>query len=131
MGQDLEVEVAPDQLAEPGGRTFACRGRPVLVVSRLVGEAGQLAYRDGAKAQMHAEIAGPLEGREVARCLVLWQARQKIGQQLARAADAGGQAQAGQRVRGKAQIRSRGDRAALGVRQIGQPGSEIALAGVG
>ena len=131
VGQDLEVEVAPDQLAEPGGRPFACRGRPVLVVGRLMGEAGQLAYRHGAKAQMDAEIAGPLEGRKVACRLVLRQARQKIGQQLARAADAGGQAQAGQRVRGKAQIRSRGNRAALAVRQIGQLARQIALAGVG
>ena len=104
VGQNLKVKVAPDQLAEPGGCAFTACIRPVAVMCGLMGKASQFANRHGAKAQVHAEVAGAFERRKVPRRLVLRQARQKVGQQLARAAFPCGQAQALQGVGRKAQF---------------------------
>ena len=150
VGQDLGVEVAPDQLAEPGGRAgVAVRRSPVR-------GARQLADRDGAEAQVHAQVARPAHCREVARVLVAVDALQEVVEERGAAADAGRdfqrrqvgplEAQLGQR-RHRLAVRRRhqrigvaADRIGLqveGVLDLGQPGplvgreDAVGLAGLG
>ena len=73
--QDLVVEVAPDQLREPDlGAALAGR-------HALPSLARQAADRERAKAQMHAQIAGALDGREVTGPVVAVNALQKVLEQ--------------------------------------------------
>ncbi len=87
VGEDLVVEVAPDQLAQPGARP----GDPLPM--HWVGQRSRLPHGEGAKTQVHAQVTGPFDGGEVARLVVAVDALQEIGQQLARAAGPGGHGQ--------------------------------------
>ena len=84
--QDLLVEVAPDQLREPGlgaARELAGFGD---ARSRRAGEA---ADRDRAEAQVNAEIARALDRRVLARRRVVVDAAEEVGEQrLGRGASA-------------------------------------------
>ena len=72
---DLVVEIAPDQLGEPD------LGATVAALGALPGLARQAPDRDGAKAQVQAQVAGALDGGEVARGLVLVHAVEKLIEQ--------------------------------------------------
>ena len=73
--QHLHIKVTPDQFGQPNTGPHAARQHARVCL------AGKLANRHGAKAQMHAQIAGPLDGREVARVFVCIDTRQKVVQQ--------------------------------------------------
>ncbi|MCY1530411.1 hypothetical protein D9M68_655960 [compost metagenome] len=83
VGEDLVVEVAPDQLAQPGARP----GDPLQV--HPVCHRSRLPHGEGAKAQVHAEVAGPFDGRVVAGLVVAVDALHEILEELVRALFAG------------------------------------------
>ena len=87
VGQNLVVEIAPDQLAQPGGG--AGIARPMAVVR----QGRQPPNGHGAKTQVNAEVAGPFHRGEVARLAVVRKPGQKIGQQRLPTGAAGGQGQ--------------------------------------
>ncbi|GAB1459496.1 hypothetical protein MASR2M50_12700 [Thauera sp.] len=77
--QDLVVEVAPDQLRQPGlGALAAARA----------GVGGELADRYGAEAQVGGQVADALHRGKVARALVALDARGKVVEQALAAAHA-------------------------------------------
>ena len=83
--QDLKVKIPPDQFAEPGG------GTRVAVQHQPMRCARQQAWRDGAKTQVHAQIAGALDRRKVARVVVPFDPAQKVVEQLLCTTGASGQ----------------------------------------
>ena len=87
MEQDLVIEVAPDELGQPGRRAEAAG------FHARVRRTGRRADRDGAETQVHGQVRGPLHGREVARLGVGVDALEKLVEQPVAAAGAGGDAQ--------------------------------------
>ena len=71
----LVIKIAPDQFGQPNGRAFrAC-------LSTFKCQRGQLADRHRAKPQMHRQVAGAFDDREVAGAFVIIHARQEVLQQ--------------------------------------------------
>ena len=81
--QHLEVEVAPDQLAQPGRRAAVAFER------QPVRDAGHPADRHRAEAQVHAQVARPAHRREVARGVVAFDSVEEILEQRRPALAAG------------------------------------------
>ena len=110
VGQYLRIKLAPHQFGQPHAGALVARAvrgqRPV----------DQLADGHGAKTQMHAQVAGPLDGGKVARLLVGAHARRKVGQQRLRTGRAGQDAQGLQIGRFKADVLQAGRRLGQGGR---------------
>ena len=100
--ENLEVEVAPDQFIQPSGSAW------VALLCQGVRGARQQPGRDGAKAQVHAEVARPFHGRKVARFFVTLNALQEVIKQLLRTPASRGQFQLTQSALFKADRTQRG-----------------------
>ena len=70
--QNREVKIAPDQFTEPHSSAMA----PLKGSGQRSG--GQLANGHRAKSQMHAQIAGAFDSREITRLMVLVHAVKKF-----------------------------------------------------
>ena len=77
VGQNRKIEVSPDQFAEPDS------GAPAALALPLQGKGSELTDRCRAKAQVHAEVARTLDGREVARFVVAVHALVEVFHQVA------------------------------------------------
>ncbi|OIQ77797.1 hypothetical protein GALL_405110 [mine drainage metagenome] len=100
--QDLRVELAPDQLAEPSRAAFAGALRPR--------RARRVAHAQGAEAQVHRQVAGAAAPRKIARLRVRGDARHEGVEQRARAHAALPQRIGRQGLRREAQRLQRGQR---------------------
>ena len=65
VGHDLVVKIPPDQFAQPHTGTVVALGM------QCIGCARQQANRHSAKPKVHPQVAGSLDGREVARGAVV------------------------------------------------------------
>jgi hypothetical protein len=106
VGQDLEIELAPDQLAQPHGRAGAALHRGAASARWA-----SLRIDTVPKAQVHAQVARPLDGREIARVVVVVHAFEELAEQAAAPLAAGGDLQL-RRLVGAKPISQRRHRAA-------------------
>jgi hypothetical protein len=76
IGQNLTIEVAPDQFSQPGsGSSTACD----LSLQR---QRDQMADRDGSKTQVHTQVARTFDGRKVAGLVIGIHSIPEVVQQL-------------------------------------------------
>jgi hypothetical protein len=108
VGEHLEVEIAPDQFAEPG------RSACIALLDAGMGRAREFSDRDGAKPQVHAQVARPAHAGEVAGFPVSVDPRAEVVEQLLAPLQAQGQGEFAQVGGFKAQSLEAGNVASPG-----------------
>ena len=108
--QNLKVEVTPDQFVAPDA------GPRVACLREGMGGACQRPDGNGAKTQVRSEVAGALEGREITRAAVTFDAGQEFVEQFLCTPATGGQpnGQAAERTKTQACRRGIGLQASVG-----------------